>query len=124
MDAFFPVHELGDSQIDCVAGQDVGLLTVETLLLAEKVHHLVDGNPGCYLKIFVESHRDKVRGRFSSRPEESLSLADRQLECAAQRSLQRRDADLAISLRGVPISNRRQVLCCPCCPCGSTEGRC
>ena len=33
VDTFFPVHELSDSQIDSVAGQDVGLLTVETLFL-------------------------------------------------------------------------------------------
>ena len=52
VDPFLPIHELGDSQVDRVAGQDVGLLTVEALLLAEKVHHLVDGNPGCHLKEF------------------------------------------------------------------------
>ena len=32
VDALFPIHELSDSQIDRVAGQDVGLLAVEALL--------------------------------------------------------------------------------------------
>ena len=108
VDTFFPVHELGNSQINRVAGQDVGLITGEALLLAEEIHHLDDRNPGCHLQIFVKSHRDKVGRRFGSRPEESLSFADRQLESALQGSLQRRDTDLAISLRGVPVSGGKE----------------
>ena len=84
VDTLFPVHELCDSQIDRVAGQDVRFLAAETLLLAQQIHHLVDGDPSCYFKIFVKSHGDKVSRRFGARPEKSLSFADRQLQCAAQ----------------------------------------
>src|SRR4030095_12169701 len=61
-----------------------------------------------HLKVFVKPHRDKVSTRFGTWPEESLPFADRQLESAAQRSLHSRDANLAVSLRGMPVSGGKE----------------
>src|SRR4030095_10419163 len=102
------IDRLRDVQIRRQRAQHVGILARHLSRHEQEINHLANGQPRGFVQVFVQSHGNVVRRRFSPRPAQSLPFSKMQFERAAQRGLERRAGHLAIALPRVAIPDRQQ----------------
>src|SRR5262249_34110274 len=71
-------------------------------------NHLAQRTLSRFGQVFVNSHGDEVRRRFSARPFQMHVFADNQLKGSDKRSLQRGDIYFSVSLSGVSVAGQEQ----------------
>ena len=108
MNTFCLIYGLGNVQIDGNRAKDIGIVAFHALLGDEKINHFPDRHPRCFVKIFVQSHRDVVGWCLRARPGNSFSLANEYLNGPTQRCLDRGSRNFAFALSTVRVTYREQ----------------
>src|SRR6266540_2846512 len=112
------VDDLADLQVDCHAGQSVGLLAAEATRADEVADHRPHGLFGGFHQVGGDAGGGVVRADVRPRGDGPARLelwllqpkvaADREAQRGGHLCLDRRDADLAVALGGVAIARREE----------------
>jgi hypothetical protein len=111
VNAYVPVHQLSDIDIDRHAGQHVRIVTAQVLLLDEEVDHVAHRKCGRLFQIGTETHSDITGRCFRARPEQMLILMHDEAEGAAEKGFHGGDIDFPVTLSGMAGESAAQRRC-------------
>src|SRR6202453_2716791 len=108
MNAHASVHQLSDVDIDRYAGQHIGVIAAQVLLVNQEVDHVAHCEGGRFLQVRTEAHADVGGGGLGSRPQKMLVLVNNEPECSREEGFESGDIDFTVALSGVAVANFKE----------------